>query len=60
MERPSHEDVCWLEVAVNAALVVDEVQPLENAVQDVAHTSLCEKGFLQDSIPKRHCGQSEL
>ena len=48
MERPSHEDVCWLEVAVNAASVVDEAQPLENAVQDVAHAALCEGGFLQE------------
>ena len=37
-----------LEVAVNAASVVDEAQPLENAVQDVAHTALREKGFLQE------------
>ena len=48
MDRASHEDVCWLEVAVNAALVVHEVQPLEHAVQDVAHTALCEKGLLQE------------
>ena len=48
MDRPSHEDVCWLEVAVNAASVVDEAQPLENAVQDVAHAALCEGGFLQE------------
>ena len=40
MDRPSHKDVCWLEVAVNAASVVDEAQPLENAVQDVAHAAL--------------------
>ena len=42
MDRPSHEDVCWLEVAMNAAIVVDEAQRLENAVQDVAHAALCE------------------
>ena len=48
MDRPSHEDVCWLEVAVNAASVVDEAQPLENAVQDVARAALCEGGFLQE------------
>ena len=48
MDRPSHEDACWLEVAVNAASVVDEAQPLENAVQDVAYAALCEGGFLQE------------
>ena len=48
MDGPSHEDVCWLEVAMNAASVVDEAQPLENAVQDVAHTASGEKGILQE------------
>ena len=48
MHRPSHEDVCWLEVAMNAASAVDEAQPLQNAVQDVAHAALCEKGILQE------------
>ena len=33
---------------MNAASVVDEAQPLENAVQDVAHAALCEGGFLQE------------
>ena len=48
MDRPSHEDACWLEVAVNAAFAMDEAKPLENAVDDVAHAALCEVGSLQE------------
>ena len=50
MDRPSHEDVCWLEVAVNAASVVDEAQPLENAVQDVAQAAQCERIAFQELV----------
>ena len=35
---------------MNAASVVDEAQPLENAVQDVAHTALGEGGTLQELV----------
>ena len=35
---------------MNAASVVDEAQPLENAVQDVAQAALCEGGFLQELV----------
>ena len=33
---------------MNAASVVEEAQPLENAVEDVAHAALCERGVLQE------------
>ena len=48
MHRPSHENVCWLEVTVNAASVVDEAQSNENAVQDMAHSASGENGLLQE------------
>ena len=33
---------------MNAASVVDEAQPLENAVQDVAQAAQCERVVLQE------------
>ena len=47
MARPSQEDDCWPEVAVNAACVVDEAQPLKHAAQHVAHSALCGGGCLE-------------
>ena len=46
--RSSHQDVCGLDVAMDTATVVDEAQPRENAVQNVAHAALREAGLLKE------------
>ena len=46
--RSSHEDVGWLEVAMNTAFVVEEAKTSDHAVQDVADSGLREVGFVKE------------
>ena len=46
--RSSHQNVRGLEVAMDTASVVEEAQPLDHAVQDMAHAGLREVGFLKE------------
>ena len=48
MDGTSHENVRWLQIAVKAAPVVEELQPVQHAVQDMAHPSLREARGLQE------------